>query len=136
MTRLFTTSNAFGALLGLDLLNRAEASLREFEKLLEGFSEPNLRIRYQWSAANLVSRLGRSDEADRYFACAREALRERWGIHDIGMLSLEIAEGHLHWGETRKARRRVEEALPIFRELGLPFYLERAERVRQQASGA
>jgi tetratricopeptide (TPR) repeat protein len=98
-----------------------DASLKwiELRFLYEKIGDPLLRLREKWLEGKLMIAQGVIPAGLRLLEIARAAFREHGMFYDAALITLEIAQGHMHLGHYERVRNMISEVLPIFRDLNV-----------------
>jgi tetratricopeptide (TPR) repeat protein len=96
------------------ILLRAEA-----RHLYEDMDDDLIELRASWLDGQLLRALGRLANAEAALLRARQGFLEHNLPYPVAVLSLDLAAVYLKMGRIDETRRTVEEAIPIFRALGV-----------------
>jgi tetratricopeptide (TPR) repeat protein len=103
-------------------LDRPEEALTlqaENRELYAEVGDDLILLRATWQEGELLRALGRLSNAEAALLRARQGFLDRELPFEAALLSLDLAAVYLKMGRTQETRRTVEEAVPIFRSIGV-----------------
>jgi tetratricopeptide (TPR) repeat protein len=111
--------NLVGCYIDLDRPEDAMSLRAETRHLYEDLDDEMLQLRASWQDGQLLRALGRLANAESALLRARQGFLDHNLPYPVAVLSLDLAAVYLRMGRSAETRDTIEEALPIFRSLGV-----------------
>ncbi len=130
---LAAVHNIAYALAQLGRFAEAQALMLRNRERYERHAGPVDRLKRTWTEATISAGLGELEAAERCFLEARAGFKAAGRLYDHALVSLDLAAVWLRQGQGLHARQLVEDAVRVFRDLGIAREALAAVLVLQRA---